>query len=270
MAVITANGVEMYYEDAGIGDPIVLVHGLGSYSGDWRPQIDALSRRYRVIALDLRGHGRSEKPPGPYSIAAFAADVASLIRSVHAAPAHVVGLSLGGAVAFQLAVDEPALVRSLTIVSSGPTFNGSSLRLRLMIVMRLFLLKTFGLPTLGRTIVKRLFPLPDQAPLRQAFLAHFVTNDPRAYEASTRALVGWSVADRLATIACPVLVISGDRDYTTVDAKRPYVAALPNARLVVIENGGHACTLDQPAAVNRALAEFLASVTARTAAPAPL
>jgi len=259
MSAVTSGGVDIYYEAAGTGDAIVLVHGLGSYVGDWRAQVDALSRRYHVVSIDLRGHGRSGKPPGPYSVGDFASDVAAVIRAERLAPAHVVGLSLGGAVAFQLAVDEPSLVRSLTIINSGPSFVVASLQLRFVIVLRLFVLKVFGLKTLGTMIVKRLFPKPDQEPLRRAFLEHYLTNDRRAYEASTRALVGWSVADRLSSIACPVLVISGDRDYTPVAAKASYVAALPDARLVVIEDAGHACTIERPAEVNRAIAEFIAT-----------
>jgi pimeloyl-ACP methyl ester carboxylesterase len=266
MAAVASGGVDIHYESTGTGDPIVLVHGLGSWLGDWRPQAEALSRRYRVVAIDLRGHGRSGKPAGPYTIADFAGDVAAVIRAERCAPAHVVGLSLGGAVAFQLAVDAPALVRTLTIINSGPSFTAASLRLRLVIALRLLVLKLFGLKTLGPMIARRLFPKPDQEPLRRAFLEHYVTNDQRAYEASTRALVGWSVADRLAAISCPVLVISGDRDYTPVAAKEPYVRALPDARLVVIEDAGHACTLERPAAVNRAIAEFIATTTAATTA----
>jgi 3-oxoadipate enol-lactonase len=262
MSAITAGGVDIYYESAGTGAAIVLIHGLGSYVGDWRAQVDALSRRYRVVSIDLRGHGRSGKPAGPYSVGDFASDVAAVIRAERCDPAHVVGLSLGGAVAFQLAVDEPALVRTLTIINSGPSFVVASLRLRLAIALRLFVLKVFGLKTLGQMIVKRLFPKPEQEPLRRAFLAHYLTNDRRAYEASTRAVVGWSVADRLPAIACPVLVISGDRDYTPVSAKEAYVRTLRNARLVVIEDAGHACTIERPADVNRAIAEFIATATA--------
>jgi 3-oxoadipate enol-lactonase len=263
MPTTAASGVEIYYESAGAGDPVVLIHGLGSYVGDWKPQVGALSRTHRVVSLDLRGHGRSGKPAGPYTIGAFTSDVAAVIRAERLAPAHVVGLSLGGAVAFQLAVDEPSLVRSLTIINSGPSFVVASLQLRFVIQLRLFVLNVFGLKALGTLIVKRLFPKPGQEPLRRAFLEHYVTNDRRAYAASTRALVGWSVADRLPTIACPVLVISGDRDYTPVAAKQAYLGAMPNARLAVIEDAGHACTLERPDEVNRVIAAFIA-----TAAPA--
>jgi 3-oxoadipate enol-lactonase len=259
------DGVAIAYRLSGAGDPVVLVHGLGSYAGDWQPQVDALAPAFRVVAVDLRGHGESAKPPGPYSVPRFAADVAAVMTALGLGPAHVIGLSLGGAVAFQLAVDRPPLVRSLTIINSGPAFVMTSLQLRFAIWLRLFMLKTFGLPALGRMIVKRLFPKPDQEGLRRAFLDHYVTNDRRAYEASTRALVGWTVADRLPDIRCPVLVISGDRDYTPVSAKERYVAALPNARLAVIDDAGHACTLERPAEVNRVIAEFLASVPAPAA-----
>jgi 3-oxoadipate enol-lactonase len=264
-AVAADDGVAIAYETAGAGDPIVLVHGLGSYAGDWRPQIDALAPAFRVVAVDLRGHGDSGTPPGPYSVPRFAADVAAVMQALGLGPAHVIGLSLGGAVAFQLAVDRPALVRSLTIINSGPAFVMTSLRLRFAIWLRLFMLKTFGLEALGRMIVKRLFPKPDQEGLRRAFLEHYVRNDRRAYEASTRALVGWTVADRLHAIRCPVLVISGDRDYTPVAAKEPYVAALPDARLAVIADAGHACTIERPDEVNRVIGGFLASLPPTTA-----
>jgi 3-oxoadipate enol-lactonase len=263
--VTTADGVRIAYQTAGSGDPIVLIHGLGSYVGDWQPQAAALSRDFQVIAIDLRGHGESGKPPGPYSVPLFASDIAAVLRTLRLGPAHAVGLSLGGAVAFQLAVDQPQMVRSLTIINSGPAFVMTSLQLRFAIFLRLFMLKVFGLAALGRMIVKRLFPKPEQEPLRRAFLAHYVQNDRRAYEASTRALVGWTVADRLGGITCPVLVISGDRDYTPVAAKEPYVRALPDARLVVIDDAGHACTMERPAEVNRVIRDFLAAIPATAA-----
>jgi len=262
MPTIQNGGIELYYESTGAGDAVVLLHGLGSYVGDWRPQVEALSDSFRIIAVDLRGHGRSGKPAGPYSVPQFAADVAALIRALDVGSAHVVGLSLGGAVAFQLAVDAPSLVRSLVIINSGPSFVANR-QIRFALFVRLLMLKVVGLKGLGGMIAKRLFPKTGQEPLRRGFLDHFVTNDRRAYQASTRALVGWTVADRLAEITCPVLVMSGDRDYTPVSAKEAYVAALTNARLAVIRDAGHACTLEQPDQVNQALRTFLSRDTGR-------
>jgi 3-oxoadipate enol-lactonase len=259
MPMSQIGAVALYYETTGAGDAVVLIHGLGSHVGDWKPQVEALSDTFRVITVDLRGHGRSDKPSGPYSIPDFSADVAALMRSLDAGPAHVVGLSLGGAVAFQLAVDAPALVRSLVIINSGPSFVVNR-QIRFALFLRLLMLKTVGLQGLGRMIAKRLFPKAEQEPLRRAFLDHFVTNDRRAYRASTRALVGWTVADKLQGMTCPVLVMSGDRDYTPVSAKEDYVQKLPKARLAVIADAGHACTLEQPDAVNRVLRTFLTSM----------
>ena len=120
MPVIQRSGAELYYESAGTGDPILLLHGLGSSTLDWECQIPALSRAGRVIAMDVRGHGRSAKPPGPYSVQQFAADADALLGELKAAPAHIVGLSMGGMIAFQMGVDFPQSVRSLTIINSGP------------------------------------------------------------------------------------------------------------------------------------------------------
>ncbi|MBL8989265.1 MAG: alpha/beta fold hydrolase, partial [Gemmatimonadetes bacterium] len=117
---VPTSGVALQTIDRGTGPTVILIHGLGGRGADWTPQIDHLASRFRVVAPDLRGHGQSPKPAGPYAMRDLAADVAALIRRVGGGPVHVVGLSLGGMVAFQLAVDDPALVRTLTIVNSGP------------------------------------------------------------------------------------------------------------------------------------------------------
>lgn len=262
MPRVDVGGTTLHYEIRGSGEPIVLIHGLGSYTGDWDGQADALSDQFRVITIDLRGHGESDKPAGPYTVPMFAADVAGLIRALAVAPAHVVGLSLGGAVAFQLAVDQPALVRTLTIVNSGPSFV-ASWKIRLALLIRIFMLKAFGLKKLGQTIAARLFPKPEQEHLRRAFVDHVATNDPRAYEASTRAVVGWTIEERLGEIRCPVLVISGDRDYTPVSMKEAYVGKLPNARLEIMADAGHACTIEKPGEFNALLRRFLLTAATR-------
>ena len=256
----SANTVDLFHEEKGTGDPLVLIHGLGSASYDWRAQIEELADAYRVIALDLRGHGRSEKPRGPYSIPQFAADVSAVLTRLDVRPAHLVGLSLGGMVAFQLAVDTPELVRSLVIINSAPAVLMDSFKMRAVLALRLFILKVFGLRVLGRIIARGLLPRREQQPLRREFVARFARNDPHAYEASMRAIVNWSVADRLGEIRCPVLVLSGDRDYTPVEAKERYVRLIPKARLEVIPDAGHAWTLERAELVNDALRRFLAHV----------
>ena len=100
-------GCQLYYEDHGQGEPLLLVHGLGSSIQDWEYQLPHLQQQRRVVAVDLRGHGRSGKPRERYSMAAFAADVAALIEHLGLPPVHLVGISMGGMVGFQLGVDRP-------------------------------------------------------------------------------------------------------------------------------------------------------------------
>jgi len=258
MPVLPLRDINLYYEIAGQGDPVVFIHGLGSSARDWEYQVPFFAPRYRVVVFDVRGHGRSDKPPGPYSVPLFAQDAAALIRALEAAPAHVVGISMGGMIALQLAVDEPALVRSLVVVNSGPELVVRTFRERLMILQRFLIVRLLGMRKMGEVLSQRLFPRPDQAPLRQMFVERWAENDPRAYREAMRALVGWSVADRLGDIRCPTLVIASDQDYTPVSAKEAYVARMPNARLVVIPDAHHAVTVERPEEFNQALLDFLA------------
>lgn len=257
MPHVRADGCEIYYEVQGSGDVVLLLHGLGSSVRDWELQIPALAERYKIVAVDMRGHGRSGKPPGPYRIATFAADVAQVLRALDLGPAHVVGLSMGGMVGFQLAVDEPSLVRSLVVVNSGPEVVPRTLRERVALASRLVALRVVGLRGLARTIAAKNFPRADQEALRRRLVESLASNDEAAYRASTKAIIGWSVADRIGAIRCPVLVITGDQDYTPVAAKRAYAARIPGARVVVIPDSRHVTPMDQPEAFNRHLLAFL-------------
>jgi 3-oxoadipate enol-lactonase len=263
---VRLGDVELYCEVSGSGEPIVFIHGLGSCSEDWRPQIARFAGGYRTIACDLRGHGRSSKPRGPYGIECFARDVASLLRELEAAPAHVVGLSLGGMVAFQLAVDAPELVRSLVIVNSGPAVPAATFKQRIPLYLRLVYAHALGLRGMAKKMAPRLFPKADQLELRRAFIERLAANDKHSYLASLRAIfAGWSVMDRLPGIRCPVLVVASDQDYTPVALKQAYAARLPRARVLVVPDSRHALPLEKPQEFNDALAGFLAGLSSADA-----
>jgi pimeloyl-ACP methyl ester carboxylesterase len=258
MATLRLGDCDIHYERVGAGPPVLLLHGLGSCAADWAPQIDALAGAHTVVTVDLRGHGESGRPPGPYSMGLFARDVARLLEALALAPAHVVGLSLGGMVAFQLAVDAPALVRTLVIVNSAPAVVPRRLSERLALASRLWALRLLGLRPIAQRIAAVNFPEPGQRALRRALAARVASNDPAAYRASMDAIIGWSVADRIGAIACPTLVVSGDRDYTPVTLKQAYAARMRDARVAVVRRSRHVTPMDQPEVFNRLLLAFIA------------
>ncbi len=257
MASVTVNGIRMHYQQHGAGEPLLLLHGLGSSSQDWELQYPAFAAQYRVIAPDLRGHGRTDKPPGPYSIELFASDALALLDALDVPRAHVVGISMGGMVAFQMAVEAPHRLASLIIVNSAPSLIPRSLGDRLRIAQRFLLFRLFGVRGIGRFLAGKLFPKPEHAELRQVFVQRWSQNDPRAYEASMRALFRWSVEDRLAEIRCPTLVVAADQDYSPVAHKEAYAAKMANARVAVVEDSRHATPVEKPEVFNALVLQFL-------------
>lgn len=251
------NNINLYYEVNGNGQPLLLIHGLGSSTRDWELQAQAFSKAYQVITFDLRGHGQSDKPAGPYSLALFASDTAELLKALGVASAHVVGLSLGGGVAFQLAIDSPELVRTLTIVNSAPELVVRTFKERLGIWQRFVIVRLLGMRRMGEVLSTRLFPNPEHAALRATFVERWAANDPRAYQNALRAMIGWSVTAKLGSIRCPTLVLSADQDYTPVALKEAYTKLIPNARLVVIPDAHHATPIEQPEKFNTALSDFI-------------
>lgn len=257
MPTLHSNGIEMAYDVAGRGEPLLFLHGLGSQGEDWAMQVPYFSAHYQVITADMRGHGASGKPPGPYSVPMMAEDVVGLMDGLGVESAHVAGLSMGGMIAFQLTVDRPERVRSLVVVNSGPALVPRTPGEWLRVQQRLLLAQVFGPARTGRFLSKRLFPKPEQDALRAQFVERWARNDPAAYLAALRALVGWSVLDRVDQIRCPVLVISGDRDYTPADTKQAYAAMIPEAQFLVIKDSGHATPIDQAEIFNRCVFDFL-------------
>ncbi|SRR6266545_6118476 len=244
----------------GTGQPLVFIHGLGSSTRDWEAQVPAFSASFQVITFDLRGHGQSDKPAGPYSIAMFSDDLMELLQTLGIGTAHVVGLSLGGAIAFQFALDYPAHVRTLTIVNSGPTL-GDPAYAQQEVERRVGIVQHHGMRAMGQALSANLFPRPEQASLRETFVERWAANDPEAYIHATRSMLGWDVTDRLSALQCPTLVIAADQDYSPAAVKEAYVKRIPDAQLVVMPDARHAVPMEQPEQFNTVLRRFLVDHT---------
>ena len=257
MAEVHLDGLTFFYEEMGQGEPILLLHGLGSSTQDWELQMGVLAETYRVIALDLRGHGRSSKPRGPYSVPLFAADTIAFLHALNVPAAHLIGISLGGMIAFQMALDAPELVKSLVIVNSVPELIPRSFKDRWTLWQRAAITQFMGMRRMGAYLAPQLFPKPEQAALRQAIADRWAQNDKRAYMAASRSFVGWSVVADLDKIHCPTLVVSADEDYWPLSIKETYTAQIPNAQLMVFEDSRHATPVDQPEKFNTAVLTFL-------------
>lgn len=266
MPELSVNGLRVFYREEGNGPPLMLLHGLGSSSRDWEYQFPAFAPRYRTVAPDLRGFGRSERPPGPYRIEGFADDAFALARALDLGRFHVLGLSMGGAVALQMAVDDSDGLRSCTVVNSLTGFRPEGWKQRLAVLFRRWAFRLLGIRGFARLMARRLFPRDDQAELREQFRERFRDNDPASYRAAFEALVGWDVSDRLEDIRCPVQVVAADGDYWPVSTKREYARRIPDARVAVIEDSRHATPVDRPEAFNRRVLDFLAEVEESPAA----
>ena len=260
MSTLLANNVELHYEIAGEGEPLVLIHGLGSSTHDWEAQIPAFAKKYQAITFDLRGHGQSAKPQVPYTMPMFAADLAGLLAGLNINFAHLVGISLGGAVAFQFALDYPNMVKTLTIVNSAPSLGGTPEQQKQEIERRVGIVQQYGMRAMGQSLAPNLFPAPEHAAARDAFVEHWAENDPQAYIESTRSMLGWDVTDQLHSIQCPTLIIAADQDYTPVAVKETYIKLLPNAKLEVITNAHHAVPIEHAQEFNTVLMKFLESI----------
>jgi 3-oxoadipate enol-lactonase len=257
MPKIIVNQIEIYYEMYGSGEPLLLIHGLGSSLRDWEYQIPVFEKHFQVIACDMRGHGRSDKPPGPYSVSQFSDDISQLMLALGIPSFNVLGISMGGMVAYQLAVNFPQRVERLVAANCAPELLVRSVRERLIVWQRELIVRLIGMRKMGEVLSAQLFIKPEQDELRRIFVERWAENDKHAYLASMRALLGWSVVDKLDRLTMPVLVISADEDYAFIGDKAAYLEKTPNASMVVMDDSRHATPAEHPGKFNRVVLEFL-------------
>jgi 3-oxoadipate enol-lactonase len=267
MATMAVNGTELYFEDSGGSGPaVVFSHGLLWSTRMYDAQVAALRARYRCISYDHRGQGQSASSPTAYDMDMLADDAAALIEGLGAAPCHFVGLSMGGFVGLRLASRRPQLLRSLTLLASAadtePLLNIPKYAVMALIARRL------GLGPLVTPVLRIMFgraALHD--PARAAERAVWADElRALAFARVDRALDSVvrrrAVFDELGRIRTPTLVLHGEDDRAIVPARaRRTAAAIPGARLIMLPRAGHTPTREEPAAVNRELAQFLETQT---------
>lgn len=234
--------------EAGTAEPpLVLIHGSDASARDWEYVIPAFAQRRRVIAPSLRGHGRSPCGRG-YTVPEMAADVWALLDRLGVERFDLVGHSMGGAVAQQMAVDGPERVCRAVFANTLPSFVTDTRAKRMLYWSRAVLMLLLGPQRLTRALARWAFPDDAAAALRARVIDHGGAAHNRCvYLRSVHALRRWQVTDRLGEIRCPVLVIMSEHDYFSVAEGERFAAALPVAVFTLMVSGYHQLPLQFPA-----------------------
>lgn len=262
----TINGIQLAYTDEGRGAPIVFLHAFPLNRAMWEPQVRALSGRFRVITVDLRGHGESEALLWNFSLDQYADDVRALLAHLEIPEAVLVGLSMGGYVVFAFHRRYPQQARALVLADTraqADTEEGR--RGRCGMAQAAF---TRGHAPVVDAMLPKLLSQEsrDNRPELVARVQDMITSTP----VSGIIVDCMAMADRpdalplLKDIACPTLVVVGDQDQATPTADARTIAeGITGAQLKVISGAAHLSNLEQPEAFNRAVAEFVGSLHSR-------
>jgi pimeloyl-ACP methyl ester carboxylesterase len=269
----TDDGVRLYYEEAGIGDPILFVHEFGGHHLSWEPQLRHFSRRYRCITYAARGWPPSDMPDAvtAYSQARAADDAAAVLRELRIEKAHFVGLSMGATAAIEFGIRHPAMALSLTAAACGSGASTDPEQKRkfhdecMIFADRL---EQEGIAAMAELYCSG----PARVQYRQKdprgweeFKRQFAEGSARGHALTMRGVQAPRVPlfERKAeinAIAAPVLVIAGDEDDSTLELAIFLKRTIPRCGLLMLARTGHSINLEEPAAFNAALENFLHAV----------
>jgi pimeloyl-ACP methyl ester carboxylesterase len=261
MPFVDNQGAKIYWDEQGTGAPVLLIMGLGYPSAMWYRTRPGLLASYRTIALDNRGAGQSDVPPGPYSIALMASDAAAVLDAAEVASAHVFGVSMGGMIAQEFALQYPERVQSLILgctAAGGPNAQRAEPAAVEMLKARTWMSREqateAAIPFIYDTATPRHL-IDEDIAQRQPW-----PTSPGGYLAQLQAILAWESFSRLPQITAPTLVIHGRTDRLVPVGNGESIAArIPGAQLVLIERASHLFSTDQPQAAEKAVFEFLAS-----------
>lgn len=261
MPYATGGDADLYYEVHGAGTPILLSAGMGGSGSFWRPQVEALSKRHRVIVYDHAGTGRSGRDIGPRTIARMADDMARVLDAAGVEDAHVAGHAIGGIIGMELALAAPERVRSLTVVNGWAQADAF---IRRCFEVRTRILKASGPQAYVRAQPLFLYPprwIAENADMLEAEEAHMVAHFPAVDTMLSRieTFLAFDGRARLSQIRVPTLLAAA-RDDALVPSYLSHAlgAGIPDARLAEVDWGAHAFTTVSPDVFNDMMLAFCA------------
>ena len=235
--------------------PVLFLHSIGTNLHVFDPQASALARNHRVIRMDLRGHGLTSVTPGPYTMSLHAKDALSLLDALGVKRAHVVGLSIGGRIAQQIAIEAPGRVASLLLMDTAADFPPPD-----SWQQRIGICETQGMTGLVDMVMPRWVvdqTLASSRGLRRMLL----TTDPAGYAGSAAALRDARADEIAGRITCPTTVVAGEKDIATTPARAAALRDLiAGAKLVTIAEAAHIPTLEYAEAATRTILDHLAAL----------
>jgi pimeloyl-ACP methyl ester carboxylesterase len=254
------DGAKIYWKDSGAGDPLLLIMGLGYTHEMWYRTEPILSQRYRTISFDNRGVGRSDVPPGPYPISTMAADAAAVMDAAGIKRAHVFGISMGGMIAQEFALQYPERVRSLIL---GCTSHGGpeAVLADAEVVTTLMARGTMSAEDGIRAMVPFIYDASTPRERIEEDLEIRRRTFPTAagYFAQVQGIFAFEARNRLPRLRVPTLVVHGESDRLVPPENGRRIAKLiEGARLVMLQRASHIFPTDQPDAAHQAILSFLA------------
>jgi pimeloyl-ACP methyl ester carboxylesterase len=273
MPTIQLRHVKVFFAERGQGEPVLFLNGLCGDHAYWMGQLRALGRRFRCLAVDNRDVGQSSYAAAGYTTADLAADTADLLDQLGLTEAHVVGLSLGGMIAQELALARPELVRSLVLAGTlGRSDDWFRATLAAFGLIRRQVADTAGFfeAILPWWVSHRFFEQPD----RVAWLRWLLHQNPfpqrlDGFERQLQAIGQHDALDRLHQIRCPVLLVVGEDDSVAPPRYTHQIRdQIPPAQLALLPGVGHAPPIEDPQTFNNCVAEFLGGENAVRRRPA--
>lgn len=269
MSTYDIDGLRYHVVEAGAGEPLVLLHGFTGRAGGWGGIIPHLSHDYRVIAIDLPGHGAADSPTAMdrYAMDRVAADLMEVVRQLGVTHTHWLGYSMGGRLALYITLNYPERVRSVILVSASPGLADPAARQarRRDDEALADRIEALGVPAFVDEWERQ--PVVAHSRLlettRQALRQQRLQNNARGLANSLRGMGAGaqpSLWNRLGEIERPVLLLAGELDEKFVAINRQMAAAIPQARLNLVTAAGHMLHLEQPAVFGATILDFLSAV----------
>lgn len=250
------NGAELYYEVSGSeGAPwLVLSHSLACSVRMWDPQVAAFKDRYRILNYDMRGHGSSAAPAGPYSLEMLADDVLALMKECRVQKACFIGLSIGGMIGQTLALRNPAAFEKMVLADTTHTQSPEMIK---QWDERIAIARSKGMKALVAGTMERWFTPAFRDKPEARKIAEVIAATPvNGYVGCGQAIMKLNTTARLKDIRLPVLAITGEAD-AAAPGTRYIGEQIPGAKFVSIAQAAHIANIEQPEKFNQALREFL-------------